>query len=291
MEPGMETLRVLIVDTDGPTRSETAEFVSNAFDADVQTAGSVSAAANRIETETPTVLITGYRFDGGTGLELVKLAREHNPGCGCILYTRSESIDTESFEDVIVDFVPKGAPDAMETLQSLVEQTGIEQTQAAHPIPDNERQRLDAANTLAAHSDTESFERITRLAADHFGLDSAAIVVVHRDDTGVVTAVGPERTPQRREQSLATHVLTADQQVLGVQDTRTDPRFAEINAIHEEGIISYLGGTIRNPDGKAVAVLSVYGTDPRTFDAGERAYLGRLATLAGDLLAAGGEAV
>jgi GAF domain-containing protein len=107
----------------------------------------------------------------------------------------------------------------------------------------------------------------------------------------VVTAVGPERTPQRREQSLATHVLTADQQVLGVEDTRTDPRFADINAVHEKGIVSYLGATIRDSAGEAVAVLSVYGTEPRTFDAADRAYLGRLATLAGDLLATGGEQV
>ncbi|MFT4947649.1 MAG: DNA-binding NarL/FixJ family response regulator [Natronomonas sp.] len=286
----METLRVLVVDSDGTTRSETAEFVSEEFDADVRTADSVSTATDLIEGESPTVLVTGYRFDDGNGLELVELAREHNPGCGCILYTRSESIDTESFEDVIVDFVPKEAPDARETLRALIEQAGIEQTQAAHPVPTTERQRLDAAEAFAKRSDTEPFERIAKLAADHFALDSAAIVVVRRDEAEVLTAVGPERTPKLREQSLATHALTADQQVLGVEDTRTDPRFADIAAVHEAGIVSYLGGTIRDPAGEAIAVLSVYGTESRTFDAADRAYLRRLGMLAGDLLAARGEA-
>lgn len=288
MDSGMETLRVLVVDNDGATRSETAEFISEAFDGDVQTADSVSAATELIERESPTVLVTGYEFDDGNGLELVAFAREHNPGCGCILYTRSESIDTASFEDVIVDFVPKEAPEATETLRALIEQTGIEQTQAAHPVPETEQDRLDTAEAFAERTDPEPFERVTRLAADHFGLDSAAIVVIYRDEVGVLTAVGPNRTPKLREQSLATHALTADQQALGVEDTRVDPRFADINAIHESGIVSYLGATIHHPNGEAVGVLSVYGTEPRTFGAADRTYLGRLATLAGDLLAAGG---
>jgi CheY-like chemotaxis protein len=284
----METLRVLVVDADDATRSETAEFVSGEFDADVQTADTVGAATELIQAEPPMVLISGYEFDDGNGLELIALVREENPGCGCILYTHSESVDTDSFEDVIVDFVPKESPNATETLRGLIEQTGIQQTQAAHPVLETEQQRLDAAEQFAARTDIEPFERITRLAAEHFGVDSAAIVILHRDDVGVLTSVGPERAPQLREQSLSTHALTADQQVVGVEDTRTDPRFADINAVHEAGIVSYLGGTIRNPDGKAVGVLSVYGTEPRTFDAADRTYLGRLAALAGDLLAAGG---
>ncbi|MXR52287.1 response regulator [Halovenus sp. WSH3] len=283
----MERLRVLVADRDEPTRSETAAFVTEEFDADVQTAESVAAASELIETEPPTVLVTGYAFPDGNGLELVELARERNRGCGCILYTHSEAVDTTSFENVIVDFVPKEAPDAEQTLRALIEQTGIEQSQAAHPVPEREQQRLDATEAFAEQTQTEPFRRISRLAADHFGLDSAAIVTIHRDDVGVLTTVGPERTPRLREQSLGAHTLTADQQVVGVEDTRTDPRFADINAIHEAGIVSYLGGTIRDPEGLAVGVLSVYGTEPRTFDAEDRAYLGRLATLAGDLLDGG----
>lgn len=290
MEGGMETLRVLVVDNDDTKRSETAEFISGAFDGDVQTVGSVSAATELIERAAPTVLVTGYEFDDGNGLELVALAREHNPGCGCILYTQSDSVETDSFEEVIVDFVSKEAPDATETLRAVIEQTGIEQSQAAHPVPETEQQRLEAAEAFAERTNPRPFERITRLAADQFGLDSAAVVVVYRDEIGVLTAVGPNRTPKLREQSLGTHALSADQQVLGVEDTRTDPRFADINAIHEAGIVSYLGGTIRSPDGEAVGVLSVYGTESRTFDAADRTYLGRLATLAGDLLAAEGDA-
>lgn len=283
----MEFLRVLVVDQDGPTRSETAAFISEAFEADVQTAESVAAATELIEADPPTVLVTGYEFPDGNGLELVELAREHNRSCGCILYTRSETVDTSSFEDVIVDFVPKEAPDAEATLGALIEQTGVKQTQAAYPIPESEQQRLDAAEAFAQQTETEPFRRISRLAADHFGLESAAIVIIHRDEVGVLASVGPERTPGLREQSPGTHVLTADQRVLGVEDTRTDPRFADINAIHEAGIVSYLGGTIRNPEGAAVGVLSVYGTEARTFDAEDRAYLDRLAALAGDLLKRG----
>jgi CheY-like chemotaxis protein len=280
----MEPIAVLVVDRDESTRSELAEFVTTEFDAAVQTAESVAAGSEIIESSPPTVLVTGYEFPDGNGLELVALAREQNPGCGCILYTDSETVDTESFEDVIVDFVPKESANDREVLRGLIEQTGIEQTQAAHPVPEDEPERLDAAERLSG-VETDSFERIVRLAADHFGVESAALVLVRRDEVEALTAVGPPRVPELREQSLSTHALLADEQVLAVEDTRTDPRFSEINAVQDAGIVSYLGATVPGEGEDGVAVLSVFGTEPRVFDADGRAYLGRLAAVAGDLIA------
>lgn len=281
----MESIAVLVVDSDEPTRSELAEFIAGEFDAEVRTAESVAAGSEMVESEPPTVLVTGYEFADGTGLELVALAREHNPSCGCILYTHSETVDTESFEDVIVDFVAKESANDKEVLRGLIEQTGIEQSQAAHPVPDTEQQRLDAVERFRKGGNTEAFERVVQLAADHFGVDSAALVVVGRDDVEAIATVGPDLVPEFRDQSLSTHALVADEQVLGVEDTRTDPRFADIYAVQDPGIVAYLGATVRDQTGEVVAVLSVFGSEPRAFDAGDREYLGRLATLAGDLIA------
>lgn len=280
----MEPIAVVVIDRDESTRSELAEFVTSEFDADVRTAESVAAGSERIESTQPTVLVTGYEFPDGNGLELVALAREHNPSCGCILYTHSETVDTDSFEDVIVDFVPKESASDKEVLRGLIEQTGIEQSQAAYPIPEDEPERLDAVEQLAG-IDQPGFERIARLAADHFEVDSAALVLVRRDDVEALSAVGPEVLPELREQSLSTHALLADEQVLAVEDTRTDPRFSEIQAVQDAGIVSYLGATVPGQDETGVAVLSVFGTEPRAFDDADSEYLGRLAALAGELIA------
>lgn len=280
----MEPIAVVVIDRDESTRSELAEFVTSEFDADVRTAESVVAGSERIESTQPTVLVTGYEFPDGNGLELVALAREHNPSCGCILYTHSETVDTDSFEDVIVDFVPKESASDKEVLRGLIEQTGIEQSQAAYPIPEDEPERLDAVEQLAG-IDQPGFERIARLAADHFEVDSAALVLVRRDDVEALSAVGPEVLPELREQSLSTHALLADEQVLAVEDTRTDPRFSEIQAVQDAGIVSYLGATVPGQDETGVAVLSVFGTEPRAFDDADSEYLGRLAALAGELIA------
>lgn len=281
----MESIAVLVVDRDEQTRSELAEFVAEEFDAEVRTAASVATGSEMVESEPPTVLVTGYEFADGTGLEIVALAREHNPSCGCILYTDSETVDTESFEDVIVDFVPKESANGEEVLRGLIEQTGIEQSQAAHAVPDTEQQRLDAVEQFREGEDIEAFEKIVRLAADHFAIDSAALVLVSHNEVEAVATVGPDLVPKFRDQSLSTHTLVADEQVLGVEDTRRDPRFADIDAVQDAGIVSYLGATVRDASGEAVAVLSVFGTEPRAYSPGDREYLARLATLAGDLLA------
>ncbi len=281
----MESIAVLVVDRDEAARSELAAFVAEEFDAEVRTAKSVATGSEMIESESPTVLVTGYEFSDGNGLELVALAREHNPSCGCILYTHSETVDTDSFEDVIVDFVAKESANDKEVLRGLIEQTGIEQSQAAHAVPDTEQQRLDAVEQFTDAGSVETFETVVRLAADHFEVDSAALVVVRRDDVEAIASVGPDRVPEFRDQSLSTHALVADEQVIGVEDTRTDPRFADIDAVQDAGIVSYLGATVRDQAGEAVAVLSVFGTEPRVFDAGDREYLGQLATVAGDLIA------
>lgn len=283
----MEPIAVLVVDRDESTRSELAEFVTSEFDADVRTAESVVAGSERIESTPPTVLVTSYEFPDGTGLELLALAREHNPSCGCILYTHSEAVDTDSFEDVIVDFVPKESASDKEVLRGLIEQTGIEQSQAAYPIPEDEPERLDAVEQLAG-IDQPGFERIARLAADHFEVESAALGLVRRDEVEALSAVGPDVLPELREQSLSTHALLADEQVLAVEDTRTDPRFSEIQAVQDAGIVSYLGATVPGQDETGVAVLSVFGTEPRAFDDADSEYLGRLAALAGELIALDG---
>lgn len=288
----MEPLQLLVVDGDGDKRSETAAFLSERTNGEVLTAGSLESAASIVEAEELAAVVTGYNLPDGNGLELAERVREDSPGTGCILYTSAESVETATFEETVVDFVPKGARDATDTLLALVEQTGVESTQAPYPVPEAEGERTEAADHLTSRPELSGpFDRLARLAADRFEADGAAVCLVHRDQQTVLAGTGSITPADARENTLNTFALTAEDGVMSVEDTLTDPRFVDIDAVHEAGIGAYLGATIYDPDGLAVAVLSTYHDTPREFTASDEQYARALADIGGDLiaLAASGE--
>lgn len=284
---------VLVVDADEETRLETANFVREGIDAvSVLTANSIATGLDTLKNQSIDVVVTGFNLPDGNGLELADQVREVSPGTGCILYTRTADIATESFEDVVVEFVEKEAPDVAETLVALIEQAGPEQTQAAHPVPDTERERLQAAEAMEGTFDpdiTKPLERIAQLALDHYAATGSAITLILREEQKPVATVGPAMAPQFREDSITTHTLVHEDECMAVEDTRTDPRFSEIEAIQGADIVSYLGAPISDNKSHAIAVLSVYDQEPRTFSAADRKFMEELATLASDILALDGD--
>jgi CheY-like chemotaxis protein len=282
----MEPLQLLVVDGDERVRSETAAFLSERTDAEVLTAGTLESATSTVEAEELAAVITGYNLPDGNGLELAERARADSPGTGCILYTSAESVETASFEETVVDFVPKGARDAEETLLALVEQTGVESTQAPYPVPESEGERVEAADRLGSRPELSGpLGRLARLAADRYDATGAAVSLLRRDRQELLARTGSISPAEARENTLSTFALTAEDGVMAVGDTLTDPRFVDIDAVHEAGIGAYLGATVYDPEGQAVAVLSVYDETPREFTASEEEYARLLADLGGDLIA------
>ena len=286
-----ETL-VLVVDKDESVRLETADLVREGVDdASVLTASSTATARDALENQSVDVVVTGYNLPDGNGLELADWIRDEHPGTGCILYTADATIDTDTFEDVIVEYVTKGTPTATETLHSLIEEAGPELTQSAHPVPERETIRLAAAEGL--HERENRLEiplrRIAELAVDHFDVEGGAISLILRERQEPLAQEGAVDLPVFREDSLATHTLVADLGSMAVEDTRTDPRFAETTAIQDADLVSYLGAPVTNADGEPVAVLSIYDNRPRRYEASDRAYIELLAALAGDVVALGSE--
>jgi CheY-like chemotaxis protein len=279
---------VLVVDRDEQTRLRTAKFIRERLEnVSVLTANSLATARDALENQSVDVVVTGYTLGDGNGLELADYVRETSPGTGCILYTHSESVDTDSFEDVVVEFVGKESPDAVETLAALIEQTGPEQTQAAYPVPKAEGDRLDAADQLLAIR-TEIGpvgERLATLAVEHFDASAAAMTLICRDRQVLVASVGELTLPTVREQSLATHTIVSEDGVMAVGDTHTDPRFVDTEEIHEAGIRSYLGATVETREGYAVGTLSVYDDEVREFSEADRNYIRELAAVIPEVLA------
>lgn len=281
----MESWRVLVVDSDDQKRSETVAALSEASDRTVQTAGSIETALPIIEATDLAVVVTGYNLPDGHGLELAEGIRQSSPGTACILYTTTDTVETESFEETVVEFVPKEAPHAIQTLIALVEQATLEQTQSAYPVPENEAERIQAAEHLVSMEQLIGpFERICRLATEHFDAEVAAVSVIDRNRQEILGRDGTRSIPELRDHSLSTHVLPAEGRTIAVEDTLLDPRFVEIKAIQDAGIQSYLGAKIFDQGENPVGVLSVYDTRSREFTERDRQYLTNLADLAGDIL-------
>jgi GAF domain-containing protein len=285
-----ETMRettVLVVDDDDDSRAETAELFRGELQAaTVLTAASVGGAQEHLEREPVDVVVTSYALGDGNGLELTEYVRSLRQGTGSILYANRTAVDTEEFEETIVEFVQKGTADARDNLVGLVEQAGTEQSQAAYPLPGDEAGRLTAVETYVGDSAAVAapLDRITTLAARHFGVEVASINIITRRTQEFLATTGPRWPPGSREDSICTHTIVHDETTMAIEDVREDPRFADNETLDRAGLVSYLGAKLVTPAGRALGSLCVYDDEPRQFSPDERAYLETLAALVVDVL-------
>lgn len=281
----MEELAVLVVDRDDATRENTVGLIEDKFpDATVSACSSQTEATEAMRRTAFDVLVTGYVLPDGNGLELAEAARELSPSTTCLLYTQAEAIETESFEELVVDFVGKETPGAEETLLGLIDHERETITQAAHLLPEDEERRQESVNRYQPTEQARnSFRRIASLAQRHFDGDAAVVALIDRHKQQVVASVGEVVTPSNRDESLGTHVLAQEGGTMAVGDVRVDPRFAAVETIQSAGIVSYLGAVIEDADGHGIGVLSVYDDNPREFTAEDHRYIRTLADLAADV--------
>jgi len=280
---------ILVADADPTARERTIAAIADRFpDANVLAADSLAAATDRLEEFTVDVVVTGHALGDGTGLELAARVRDRLPDAGCLLYSRQDDIDTDSFEDVVVEFVPKDAPDATELLLDLVEASGPANRQAAYPIPADEADRLAAVDRYTGETDrlVGPFSRLCALAVDQLAVDSAAVNVVGEHTQWRVAGAGNPPGEIDRADSICTYTLVHDGPVMEVEDTGTDHRFVDNETLAAAGVVAYLGAKI-TVDGVAVGTVCLHDDEPREFTDGERAFLERLATLAGDVFVLG----
>jgi len=284
----MRETTVLVVDRNGTEREATAETVrAELAGASVRTADSLAAAKEVLEAEPVDAVVTGYDLGDGTGLELAAHVRSVTPDAGCILYTRSTDVATDSFEDTVIEFVPKESLDAEDHLVALVEAAGPKRTQASYPLAPDEDDRLAAVEEYVDDADAVAapVERITRLAADHFGVEVSSVSIVREHTQEFLACHGRDWEPVARDDSICTHTIVQDGGTMAVEDTREDPRFADNESLQDSGIIAYLGANVETPDGHAVGSLCVYDDEPRSFSEADRTFLATLAGLVGDVLA------
>lgn len=109
------------------------------------------------------------------------------------------------------------------------------------PIPDDEAKRLallKACNIIYTPAE-EAFDDVARLAADLCGTEIALITLVDSDYQWFKARVGVEQTGTPRDLSFCGHCIN-HRHPLVVEDTSTDPRFADPRAdIWSMGVLLY----------------------------------------------------
>jgi signal transduction histidine kinase len=133
------------------------------------------------------------------------------------------------------------------------------------PIPYNERYRLDAlyACDILDTQAEPAFDRITQLAARHFGVPVALVSLVDSVRQWFKSRVGLKRLETSREESFCAHAIMSHE-IMQVPDATKDPRFADNPLVtHEPWIRFYAGAPLVLPQGFCLGTLCLIDHQPR----------------------------
>ncbi|WP_066719208.1 putative bifunctional diguanylate cyclase/phosphodiesterase [Sphingomonas pituitosa] len=142
-----------------------------------------------------------------------------------------------------------------------------------------EAARLDALHQLKLLDTPPSahFDRITRMAAQIFGLPVAAVSLTDRDRQWFKSRVGIDHCSIPREKAPCAEVAEL-RGVVVIEDFATHPCYADSLLAHN-GTRFYAGAPLVTSDGYGLGALCVLGTEPRVATADELAALGDLAAM------------
>ena len=154
---------------------------------------------------------------------------------------------------------------------------------SAHlPTDESLRQDALAGYCILDTPNEESFDRITRLAAQLFAVPVALISLVDCDRVWFKSRVGVDIRQTSREDSFSSTTITSPD-VLAVPDASLDPRFRLLENF--AGFRFYAGAPLITANGARIGALSIIDHRPRsTFSLDDRCNLATLAALTVDQL-------
>lgn len=276
---------LLYVDSDAADRSATADRLRDGG-FEVVEAESLAAAREQLDRGVD-ALVTEQSLPDGTGLELLREARELAPDTTCILYTDVplDDIDTEAFGDVVAEYLRKDGSESRDELVELVEHGLLFKSQTAYPLPENEDARLAALERYAADPAAlgASFDRLAELAAAVFGVDAAAVGLIDAHEQRFIACHGIEIDSVEREDTVCTYAML-DPGVTVIEDVREDPRFDENVGLAALNIQFYASAPIQTPEGEVIGTFCVYDDEPGSLSDADREHLQLFADEAMDQL-------
>jgi len=124
---------------------------------------------------------------------------------------------------------------------------------------------------------SESFDRITRMASQLFGLPSAAVSLTDSDRQWFKSRIGVDVASMPREGAPCAEV-TATRDVLVLSDIAQDPAYRD-TPLAKSGARFYAGAPLLTQNGLAIGALCVVGSEPRQFSTAETAMLRDMAAM------------
>jgi EAL domain-containing protein (putative c-di-GMP-specific phosphodiesterase class I)/GAF domain-containing protein len=143
----------------------------------------------------------------------------------------------------------------------------------------NEEARLDALYklNLLDTGPSESFDRITRMASQIFGLPISAVSLTDHDRQWFKSRVGVEHMAIPRDKAPCARVAETAEVVL-IPDLLTDDCY-RTSILAGQGVRFYAGAPLVTRDGFGLGALCVLGMEPRTASPAEMAALNDLAQM------------
>jgi EAL domain-containing protein (putative c-di-GMP-specific phosphodiesterase class I)/GGDEF domain-containing protein len=142
-----------------------------------------------------------------------------------------------------------------------------------------EAARLDALRKLDLLDTppTEAFDRITRMAAQLFGLPVAAVSLTDVDRQWFKSRVGVEHCSIPRDKAPCGEVANTAR-MLAIPDLLADACYRDSH-LAASGVRFYAGAPLLTRDGYCLGALCVLGTEPRAISDAERTGLADLASM------------
>lgn len=142
-----------------------------------------------------------------------------------------------------------------------------------------ETSRLDALHQLRLLDTpaSESFDRITRMASQIFGLPVAAVSLTDHDRQWFKSRVGIDHFAIPRDKAPCAEVAESTQPLI-IEDFLKDPHYAN-SPLGRAGTRFYAGAPLVTNDGYGLGALCVLGTEPREVSSAELSALTDLAAM------------
>jgi len=283
----MRELTVLCVGPDEDERAATREALVSDGAVTVTEARSVAEAGDALDAGGVDCVVTAYDLPDGTGLDVAARVRETTPDTPCILFTDAAPgrIDTADREDVVVEYLPRDMPGAREALARMVGNLVDQRTQVGYPLPTREDERLAALEQYdrPGMDAADAFDRLTTLAREYFDVDVAFVGLIDAHEERFLACAGADWETLTREDSMCTHTILRDDLMI-VEDTHEDDRFADNDRLDDLGIRAYAGVPLETPRGATIGAFCLTHDEPRSFSEAELADLRRFAAEAMDQL-------
>lgn len=142
-----------------------------------------------------------------------------------------------------------------------------------------EEARLDALYQLKLldTSPSESFDRITRMASQIFGLPVAAVSLTDRDRQWFKSRVGVDHCSIPRDKAPCAQVAESTEPLV-IEDMAANPCYAD-SVLGRAGTRFYAGAPLITSDGYGLGALCVLGSEPRQISSTELSALVDLAAI------------